>query len=551
MATKIQVDMFEVQLGAALLLQFRTDDGDLVRVLADAGVDTHGSGYKPEHVLNKLFNKDGSPTDVWQGAEPHLNLIVGTHYDGDHLVGLVPVIENEALGIDEVWLPPVQDDGDTIDHASVSGGESSLALRLFAADEPRQFLNDYLDRRVARIGQIEAAYQAVRAMPFMAERDDLREELPTEVGANGYDAFFAGQLLAAAGRLGQSVDEHQHDAGIESDERFLRAAKRVRAFAAQPVTLVLADGKVVLPGITARNLPGIGRADPQVFDADVRALESLRKSTAAEAITASHLAKVVAAVRQRNSNGARIRIRAETIPEGRPRYFRWRKDRFQEAGRPGPAELGFHLMGPSQELVASLHEKLPIGTYLLAYRAESLNSGSVTPSNRLSYVMRFAMEGQALLVSGDAGFTDFAPPRSKAFHPDLLKLLQPLHVVQVAHHGGMNHRFYEALQAGGLPMQKDWSFLLLSHKTDDPSRPRVEFSRFVALFRDDARNDVSVLFTSRPQRAKVDDFIDLVHPVAPASAEDDVGDVRLTYPNPPDGDRANTRWRVQRHAVKP
>lgn len=548
MATKIQVDMFEVQLGAAVLLQFSTDSGDVVRVLADAGVDTHGSGYKPEHVLNKLFHKDGSPTDVWQGTEPHLNLIVGTHYDGDHLVGLVPVIENEAIGIDEIWLPPVQDDGETVDRASVSGGESSLALRLLGADEPGQLLAGYLERRVARIRQIEA----VRTTPFMAERGELREELPTQVGANGYDAFFAIHLRAAAARLGQTEDEHQHGAGIESDERFLRAAERVRAFAAQPVTLVRADGHVSPADMTAMILRGIERVDLRADSADVRALESLRKSTAAEAITASHLAKVVAAVRQRNSNGARIRIRAETIPEGRPRYFRWRNGHFQEAGRPGPAELGFHLMGPSQELVASLHENLPIGTYLLAYRAESLNSGSVTPSNRLSYVMRFAMEGQAVLVSGDAGFTDFAPPRSKAFHPDLLKLLQPLHVVQVAHHGGINHRFYEALQAGGLPAQKDWSFLLLSHKTDDPSRPRVEFSRFVALFRDDSRSDVSVLFTSRPQRAKVDDFIDLVHPVAPASATaDDVGDVRLTYPHPPDHERANTRWRVQRHVVKP
>jgi len=34
----IQVDMFEVQLGAALLLQFRIDSGQVVRILADAGV---------------------------------------------------------------------------------------------------------------------------------------------------------------------------------------------------------------------------------------------------------------------------------------------------------------------------------------------------------------------------------------------------------------------------------------------------------------------------------------------------------------------------------
>jgi hypothetical protein len=38
----IQVDMFEVQLGAGLLLQFRRPDGRLIRVLADAGVHARG-----------------------------------------------------------------------------------------------------------------------------------------------------------------------------------------------------------------------------------------------------------------------------------------------------------------------------------------------------------------------------------------------------------------------------------------------------------------------------------------------------------------------------
>ena len=38
----IQIDMFEVQLGAALLLQFRTENKNVVRVLADAGISASG-----------------------------------------------------------------------------------------------------------------------------------------------------------------------------------------------------------------------------------------------------------------------------------------------------------------------------------------------------------------------------------------------------------------------------------------------------------------------------------------------------------------------------
>ena len=40
-AADIQIDMFDVQLGAAMLLQF-TIDGENVRILADAGVKASG-----------------------------------------------------------------------------------------------------------------------------------------------------------------------------------------------------------------------------------------------------------------------------------------------------------------------------------------------------------------------------------------------------------------------------------------------------------------------------------------------------------------------------
>jgi hypothetical protein len=164
--------------------------------------------------------------------------------------------------------------------------------------------------------------------------------------------------------------------------------------------------------------------------------------------------------------------------------------------------------------------------------------------------MRFHHQEQHILVTGDAGFSDFAPARSKKFYPDLLTLLKPLHVVQVAHHGGLNHRFYEALDAGGLPSQSDWSFLLLSHATDDKTRPRAEFSRFVALFRHNNHDDVSVLFTSRPIKGKVNTILNLIHPVVPSHIHSaDRGDVRLSFPHQADPDRGGTRWKVEKHNI--
>ena len=100
---RIQVDMFEVQLGAAVLVQFSTPNGP-VRVLADAGVKA--SGYPVDHVHGKLqdaFDSFGDP-------RRRLDLIIGTHYDEDHLVGLVPIIEDSSISIGEAWMPPVAND---------------------------------------------------------------------------------------------------------------------------------------------------------------------------------------------------------------------------------------------------------------------------------------------------------------------------------------------------------------------------------------------------------------------------------------------------------
>jgi beta-lactamase superfamily II metal-dependent hydrolase len=96
----IQIDMFEVQLGAGLLMQFDAPDG-VVRVLADAGV--HASGYAKDHVKKKLPAAFTAMGD----ARLRIDLVIGTHYDADHLDGLPPIISDSTYEIGEVWLPPV------------------------------------------------------------------------------------------------------------------------------------------------------------------------------------------------------------------------------------------------------------------------------------------------------------------------------------------------------------------------------------------------------------------------------------------------------------
>ena len=91
----IQIDMFEVQLGAALLLRMKDSAGRTVSVLADGGINA--KGYKRDHVANKL-----------KGLLPskHIDVVVGTHYDQDHLAGLIDVADMFTIGV--AILPPVR-----------------------------------------------------------------------------------------------------------------------------------------------------------------------------------------------------------------------------------------------------------------------------------------------------------------------------------------------------------------------------------------------------------------------------------------------------------
>jgi hypothetical protein len=134
----IQIDMFEVQLGAGLLLQFRTREDRVIRILADAGVGC-AEGYKPEHVLQKL---DGA-FSAFGDSSRHIDLIVATHYDADHLTGLVPIIEDKSIEISEAWLPPVANDNEPPMSSSPPGTEDFLAQQL-GEELGEVRLNEYL-----------------------------------------------------------------------------------------------------------------------------------------------------------------------------------------------------------------------------------------------------------------------------------------------------------------------------------------------------------------------------------------------------------------------
>ncbi|MBL8002301.1 MAG: hypothetical protein JNL05_10100 [Flavobacteriales bacterium] len=504
MATSIQVDMFEVQLGAALLLQFGTSGGKPVRVLADAGIKA--SGYPEDHVRKKLPGafKDFAP------GKARIDLIIGTHYDEDHLSGLAPIIADPAWAIGEAWLPPVLNDEAPAAprrRGARPVAPATLAQQL-AGENAAGILSDYLKRKAdlcEMLLQLEDA-----AAPARRARRGATRSLPT------YPAARRGAAPAAA----------------QLDTYFRAQLTDARA-ALHEVDATHADEPAQQVPVSAAGAVRRGRANAPVLAATYTAI---RKAEAAKAINAMALAEVVNACVKRG-----VPIRCEMIPDGVPVAYKWSaaSKRFVK-GKAAAKDLGLVLLGPSQGLANKHAELLPVAQYARRGLRGAIAVKSITPSNQLSYVARFTHAGQHLLVTGDAGCVDWSTAPRKPYHKALLNELKgPLHVVQVAHHGGNNAHFYNVLLAADYAAQQGDSYLLLSHATNDKTRPSTEFRAFVEEVKH-ARTGMRLLFTSKPKAANAKGLKPYTAPTK--GAKGTVGDVRLVH--------AAGTWSVARHAVQ-
>jgi hypothetical protein len=514
----IQVDMFEVQLGAALLLQFQTPDGS-VRVLADAGVKA--GGYPVDHVHRKLpeaFESFGDPAR-------RIDLMVGTHYDEDHLVGLVPIAADESISIGEAWLPPVCDDTEDPVPSRALTSDDLLVTRLAGPDRADR-LADYLQAKnqlCVQAARVERAADAVRPDRPRAIRPVLDLRAPRGASpATDWAAVFRAHADDAAITLGDRVPDQTH-----ADVLYECAADSV------PLTPRRA-GSADVPPATDR-WPERWAEEPPRAGADARDLAIIRRATARDAINAIALAEVVTALVARG-----IPIRCPIIPDGRPSRFAWSsaRRRFLPTTGTSTSGLGLTLLGPSAGLVAKHWHRLPVGEYVARSREARIPLLSITPSNQLSFVARFESGGQGILICGDAGFVDFAPAGGE-YSPELLAALVPAHVVQVAHHAGNNAHFYRALLAAGYADQPGQSLLLVSHATRDRHRPSAAFAAFVGQL-PPGPDGPKLLFTSKPSADRVRAVRSAAHP--PIGTAHLVGDVRMSF----DGDV----WQVDRHSVR-
>ncbi|MCR5855526.1 hypothetical protein [Mesorhizobium sp. J428] len=521
--------MFAVELGAALLIQLETDGG-IVRILADAGDGRHDVNSR----LPKAVSDFG-------GQAIHIDLMIGTHYDRDHLEGLIAIIENPAVSIGEAWLPPVANDT-VLQMAGEPIPDRNLLALQFARPDGSQVLADYLDskeRVCLRLGGMERSVDRLREVKRRWSMDD---DLPRPWrGREGFSAeaieavegVFARHLSDAestvesvtrardTGRVLHGHGDDRMENPWELTERLQALGKRARGGKRRPIALDF--------DLEFQSWEAVPANASQLVT-----LAAIRKAAAKDAINAAWLNKVVTALRKK-----RVPIRCSTIPDGTPRRFGWdgSAKRFSPlaAGDKGPSIV---LLGPSDSLVQKYAEKLPVGVYAMLFETR-IPIKPITASNQLSYVMVVEHGQERILISGDAGCVDFRHGRNDPYFPDLLKELSTLNVVQVAHHAGYNSHFYRCLLDAGFPAQGSVTYLLLSHATNDEVRPTPEFSKFIENMALDRRN-VSLLFTCQPQEAKVRDVKSVIAPVE-GGASSSSGDVRLLF----DG----TSWTLRRHAV--
>lgn len=512
----IQIDMFEVQLGAAILLQFQGDTGP-VRVLADAGVKA--SGYPSDHVLTKL-------NSILPAGERRLDLVIGTHYDEDHLNGLVPIIDDDTIDIGEAWMPPVVNDAATyaIDQALTA---RDLLAHQFSGEDGGAILDDYLEAKRADIEILRRLEEALSGKE-RSTSDGLRGGPDRRRGYGEHDiSFFREQIQDERGDLadhGVGEDVEPHPVVEEVISHLRRDQYSSRNFSPDLDYLL-------------NRAAQIGRDRPEIAKAQILSVSGIRKSAAKDAINAKALHDVVQAL-----GGRQIPIRSEIIDDGVPRLYRWSdaQRRFL-VSKPAPGGITFTLLGPSKSLVRKHRERLPV--LAAAFVALEFRGAirSITPSNQLSYIGRFDFRDQRILITGDAGCVDFSKGR-KGYDPRLLRELKPLHVIQVAHHGGNNAHFYRVLEAADFPGQHEHSFLLLSHAYLDKTRPSQVFHDFLMKMLDPAAADdkVRLLFTSEPEKIKVIDYLHVIYPRVEPRAK--VGDVRLLYDH--------GAWTVSKHAVE-
>lgn len=523
----IKITMYYVGLGAAMLLEFRRSDRT-VTVLADGG--DAGAGIR---VANEVAETLG-PVGGAEGPARPLDLVIGTHYDEDHLDGLTELVgRGVTIPVREIWLPPVADDtlsgsrsASGLGSADVTGrspkDEDTLATR-FAGDGGHEAFDTYLRDKAATLDQLDEFEQIFELRSGADEPDaDSSRDLGGRDEALGLTRF---RRVRGAARRRLAVSGVEHVSGGDVLETgALAAYARYVWHLSHPDAGPMERMRFAARGPVERPLLEM-------------AVASIRNAVCTDAINAGALIRLVDALRTRPE----IRRRQIWCEEGQPIEFGFdgasgRFDRRSVRG-PGPR---LTLLGPTARLIADRRDILPVGALAMTRLQPYERLTDLTDSNQLSYVVRFDHEEQGVLITGDTGFDGFAVGSDSVwrYHPDMVRHLRDLSVIQVPHHGGICRHFYRVLDAAGFPQMSKPVYLLLSHEQGSAHRPGNQFMNYAARL--GAGHPARLLFTAMPRADKASALRPLAEPatIVPAALP---GNAVLEF----DG-----TWRVERHSVQ-
>ena len=517
----IKITMYSVGLGAAMLLEFRRSDRT-VTVLADGG--DAGAGVRvAEEVTDAL-----GPIGGAAGPARPLDLVIGTHYDEDHLDGLTELVgRGVTIPVREIWLPPVADDtlsgsGPTDVTGRAPKDDDTLAVR-FAADGELEAYDAYLRDKAATLDQLDKFEQIFELRSETDEPDaGSSRDLRGRDEALGLTRFRRVRG-AARRRLAVSGVEHLSGGDVLETGALAMHARYVWDLSHPDV-----------PPIELMRFAARGPVERPLLEI---AVASIRNAVCTDAINAGALIRLVEALQARPE----IRRRQIWCEDGQPIEFGFdgASGRFDRSSVRGPGPR-LTLLGPTERLVVERRDLLPVGTLAMTRLHPYERLKKLTESNQLSYVVRFNHEEQGVLITGDTGFDGFAVGSDgvRRYYPRMIRHLRDLSVIQVPHHGGICRHFYRVLDHAGFPRMSKPVYLLLSHEQGSAYRPGDQFMNYAASL--GAGHPARLLFTALPRADKASALRPLAEPatIVPAALP---GDAVLEF---------NGTWRVVRHSVQ-
>lgn len=525
---RIDVTMYDVGLGSALLLTFAGDRGP-VHVLADGGDARAGPG-----VEDKLHRWLSPPS-----GRAKINLVIGTHYDADHLDGITSILKAGRIDIGQLWLPPVADDESGAEFGRLAGEESLLANRFRGANGDQAFFR-YIGAKERRRATLRTVDAALERLSRNAEGPDDRPDEASDIAqenpgsadrpVDAWRSCFEKEVEHAYLIVGRRGCEHVPNADV------VREGTRFGYDLARLAEMVergqISPGSDVRGWIGSRyDWPAGAAGATQAARAE---LAHMRIANAKDGINASALKRLVDAL----PDPCGILVECHRCADHVPRTFAWNGRLFAPGGS---GEVIATVLSPTDRLIADRRDRIPTG--VVSFRAKRWDRlEDLSDSNQLSYVVRFDAGGQGLLVTGDSGFDGFAvgSDRVATYEAALTDKLKGLSVIQAPHHGGISRHFYRAIENAGFAAETHMAYLLLSHEADSVHRPSMALADYLSVL--PVERPLELLFTNEAKPERVRGYRGRFAPDVDLGGGED-GDVHLRF----DG----TEWTIVRHKIRP